>query len=745
MLALDSSGQMLDRPIEALIDTATRTVLSSGAQLGPYKIEAAIGAGGMGTVYRAIDTRLGRVIAIKIAAERYSERFQLEARAISTLNHPHVCTLYDVGPNYLVMEFIEGSMLAAEIKKGPLPAETAVRYGTQIAGALAEAHSLGIVHRDLKPGNIMVTRHGVKVLDFGLAKVPAETGITQSNAIMGTPAYMSPEQILGRDADARSDLFALGIIIYEMASGRHPWAQAGMDTMHAIVHDDPPPIHASVTGAGMAASIERIVRRCLAKQPQLRFQTMAELEATLRQAAAEPASNAAGNQPSIAVLPFANMSADKENEYFGDGLAEEVINSLAQLPAVKVAGRTSSFFFRGKDIEFAEIAKRLSVEHILEGSVRRSGNRIRVTTQLIKAADGFHLWSERYDRELTDIFAIQDEITQSIAGALRIRLSPENIAGRRHEPNLRAYDAYLKAREQWFRLTPESLPRVKELLEQAIAIDPEFALAYSLLGVHYTGQASFRPARELISLARAAEQEALRVDPALPEAHALLACCDGMNYEWTEAEQHWRLAMARNPVSRDVLFWHANHYLLPVGRAFEAVKAETAVLDQDPLNLLYRHHYAVALLHADRAQDAEVELRRVLEINENSQLALGTLGSLCARQARFDEALALTERAYALRPHSNAIAGQLAALLFRAGSTDRADALLETLRSGNAYGAPTGLALFHALRGEFDRAAHWAGEAIEERYPNVVAILGPFLRPTPQWPALAKRMHLPAA
>ncbi len=292
-------------------------------------------------------------------------------------------------------------------------------------------------------------------------------------------------------------------------------------------------------------------------------------------------------------------------------------------------------------------------------------------------------------------------------------------------------------------MTPESLPRFKELLEQAVELDPKFALAHSLLGAHYTAQASYRPALESIPLARSAQEAALLVDPSLPEAHALLGVCAGMEYNWTGAERHWRLALAGEPVSRDVLFWYGNHYLMPLGRLSEALNAESIVLDADPLNLLYRHHYAVSLQHSGRLQDAEVELRRVLEVNENSTLALGTLGLICAQQERSEEALALTERAHTLIPELHPIAGQLAALLARAGAGDRANALVEQLRSGQAYGSATGLAMFHALRGEFDQATEWAERAIEERHPRLIPMLGPLLRPTPQWFALAKLMKLP--
>jgi len=472
---------------------------------------------------------------------------------------------------------------------------------------------------------------------------------------------------------------------------------------------------------------------------------MGEVRAVLEQPATELA-RPIGREPSVAVLPFANMSADKENEYFSDGLAEEIINVLANMPGLKVAGRTSSFFFRGKDVEFEEIGQRLHVDHILEGSVRKSGSRLRVTAQLIKVADGFHLWSERYDRELTDVFAVQDEITQAIATALQVKLSPETVPPRRHAPDLRAYDAYLKALDQWSRPTPESLMRVREYLDRAIALDPEFAPARTALGLYYSMMAGLgkRPTREVIPLARAAVREALRIDPSLSEPHALLGVWAGGydDYDWHRAEQHWRVALAREPVSCHVRFWYGNHYLLPLGRFQDALDAMAKGLEGDPINLLYRHHFADGLRNAGRFEEAEAELRRILELDGNFPMAVGTLGALCAQQGKLDEALALSEKAYALTPLPLA-AGQLSALLLRTGETSRADTLLEGLRPGTAWGASTGMAIFHALCDEFDQAAEWVERAIEDRYPRLVATFGPLLRSSRRWPALARMMNLP--
>jgi eukaryotic-like serine/threonine-protein kinase len=717
--------------------------LTPGTRLGPYEIVSLLGAGGMGEVYKARDTRLDRTVAIKVLPAPVAHdsdrlrRFEHEARAIASLNHPHICQLYDIGPGYLVLEYIDGAPL-----RGPVAAPEAVRQAIQIARALEAAHDRGILHRDLKPTNVLITRDGtIKLVDFGLAKllrsssgdaddVTHTVAHTVAGAILGSPGYMSPEQAAGNALDVPSDVFSFGIVLHELLTG-----------VRASHEGD-----AFRSGQAAPSALARIVQRCLAANPRDRFQTMSEVRAVLEYASRDLTSAARDHKPSIAVLPFANMSADKENEYFGDGLAEEVINALAQVSGLQVAGRTSSFLFRGRDVELAEVGRRLNVEHLLEGSVRKAGNRVRVTAQLIKVADGFHVWSDRYDRELTDIFAIQDEITQAIASALRIRLSVESSTSRSHTPNLRAYEAYLKARELWSRALVESFEQTKALLEHAISLDPQFALPYSLLGGCYTLLANlgYKPAHEVMPLARAAEETALRVDPVLPEAHALLGVCAGnFGHDWIGAEREWRMAMSREPISRDVLFWYGNHYLLPIGRVAEAVETMARGLQEDPLNLLYRHHYARGLRHLGRLDEAEAELRGILDLDGTSPWALETLGAVCAQQGNFEEALALTERAHVVTPWSYTVVGQLAALLERAGDRKRADALVETLGTGEAYGASTGLAIFHAMRGDVEQSAEWAARGIAQRFLPLVYVIAPLLRSQRQWPALARLLNLP--
>jgi TolB-like protein/Tfp pilus assembly protein PilF len=696
----------------------------------------------MGEVYKARDPRLNRDVALKVSAAQFSERFEREAKAIAALNHPNICTLHDIGPNYLVMEFIEGTPL-----HGPLPLDQALRYAAQICDALDAAHKKNITHRDLKPANILVTASGVKLLDFGLAKIAVASvpdgatetmSLTEAGAVMGTPAYMSPEQAKGEEVDARSDIFSFGVVLYEMLSGRRAFARnSSVETMSAILRDEPAALDAP-------SHVSEIVMRCLRKSSKDRFQTVSDVRRALDQASAKPAEQ----QPSIAVLPFTNLSADKENEYFSDGLAEEIINELAHVRGLKVIARTSAFAFRGKEQDIRGIAEALGVRTILEGSVRRAGSRIRVTAQLINAEDGSHLWSERYDRELADVFAIQDEIAQAIAAALQMKLSAE--PARHYTPNLPAYEAYLKGRHHLARFTPESLARSRECFEQAIALDPKFALAHVGLGSYFLNCAvlGFMPAHEAMPLVREAAKRALDIDPSLPEAHAMLGVVAGIyEYDWKEAERRFRLSMTRDPVPAYARDLYGFFYLLPRGRLQEAGEELERALKLDPLAVIVRVRLAICLLAVGRKAEAETEFRQVLELDENSQPALANMAFIHALRGDLAEALAFAEKAYAVAPGLGQVMGLLAGVLALSGDIDRAEGLLEKLRPGQAYGAPRALAIFHLLCGEVEKAADWTGKAIEQRDPLITFFLrhplAKALRSTARWPALAKMMNLP--
>jgi TolB-like protein/tRNA A-37 threonylcarbamoyl transferase component Bud32/Tfp pilus assembly protein PilF len=722
--------------------------LERGDKLGPYEILEPIGKGGMGEVWKARDTRLNRNVAVKRLNGLHTARFAQEARAIAALNHPHICQIFDIGPDYLVLEYIEGQPLLSHANPGPLPVEEVIRLAVQIAEALDAAHRKGVVHRDLKPANILVTADGsVKLLDFGLAKqvaLSAETAADETGTIegtvMGTAAYMAPEQAAGQPLDARSDIFSFGAVLYELLSGRQPFrGENAISTMAAILHTEPAPLDAP-------AALQQILKRCLAKPPAQRYQTAAELRQALRGWAQMEAP--APLQPSIAVLPFANMGADQENEYFSDGLAEEIINFLAQIPGLKVTARTSAFAFRGKEQDIRKIASALGVATILEGSVRRSGNRIRVTAQLINAADGYHLWSQRYDREMADLFDLQDEIAHAIASTLQVKLSGAPAPFEQHKPNLPAYEALLKARHYLGSFRPDLLPSIKGYFEQAIALDPKFALAHCEYGGYFGAMAlvGTLPANYALPMMSSLARTALELEPSLPEGHAMLgyvAAC--LQHDWEEAERRFRVAMARDPIPVFVRLYYVMGYLLPTGRAPEAVRQIDLAVQGDPLNLTLRVYRALCLAAAGRDQEAVAGYREVLEFNPAVPAAQGALAAYQTSRGELDQALADCEKAYALAPVPQAI-GLLAGLLRRTGDTRRAEELLAKL-DPDAVGAPRGLALYHWALQEFDAEADCLATAIDQHDPYGAIYLrvwyGREQRSTPRWAELMRKLALP--
>lgn len=698
----------------------------------------------MGQVYTAKDTRLGRIVAIKVSGDQFSERFEREAHAIAQLNHPHICQLYDVGPDYLVMEYIEGTPL-----KGPLPLNEALKYSLQICDGLDAAHKKGVTHRDLKPANILLTHAGVKLLDFGIAQVASgplsdddvtqDFGLTQTGTILGTAGYMSPEQTEAKRVDARSDIFSFGVVLCEMLSGRRAFTgDSSVAVMAAVLQKEPEPVDAP-------EAVRRVIARCLRKSPDDRFQSIAEVRAALCLVSAPKPPE---ERPSIAVLPFANMSRDADDEYFSDGLAEEIINALVKLPGLKVIARTSAFAFKGQNTDIRKIANVLGVANVLEGSVRRAGNRIRVTAQLITASDGSHLWSERYDRQMDDLFAMQDEIAGAIASELKVKFAVTSPARPRRQPGLQAYEAYLRYRQYQWAFTPQALRLSRECLEQAIALDPEFALPYVGLADHYFASTTFGHADDLVPRARRLAERALELDPDLAEAHGMLGALAAFyKPDFQEAEHRFRNALAGESVPWHVRSWYSFFFLRSLGRNEEAKRQAERALEDNPLSQILHWCLANVLEGMGLHAEAQVALERAVDLDSQFWPAWSTLALHHAELGRPAETRMSAEKAYSIYPNPYTI-GLLAGVLQSAGDQARSESLLDQISAGSE-GASIALAYFHLVKGDIDEAVAFAGQALDEGYPMATNMfIRPFewqLRRSPGWAVLLRKLNLPEA
>ncbi len=700
--------------------------LTPGTRLGPYEILGALGAGGMGEVYRARDPRLGRDVAIKVMSSELARdtewlrRFEQEARATASLSHPNILSVYDVGSSdgrsYVVTELLEGETLRDRVAQGPLPIRKATEVSLQILSGLSAAHSRGIVHRDLKPENIFLTRHGqAKILDFGLAKVvktpdaPPDlqpTLVSQPGIVVGTASYMAPEQARGFAADARSDLFSFGAMLYEMLCGQRAFqGNSAADTMSAILKEEPP--HLSRRGIAAPPALVRILNRCLEKEAADRFQSARDvafaLESIPDAQSETPAAREKVTEKSIAVLPFSNMGGDAEQDYFTDGLAEELINALAGLSGLRVASRTSAFRFRGRDLDIREIGHQLNVEAVLEGSVRRAGKRLRITAQLINVADGYHLWSQRYDRELEDVFAIQDEITESIVKTLKpTLLGEQKSVTRRHTDNLEAYELYLKGRHFWQERTQSALRTSIECFEKAITFDPDYALAYagiadSLCILQVYGYARYEEAQ---AQAQIAVQRAIEADPTLAEAHFAAAMYTlYFGEKWPDAEKSFRKAIDLSP--RTALF-HAyfGFFLSGLHRWPEVESCVAKTLELDPFSGLSLGLFGISMVIAGRYDEAIRFAGRATELQPNLPVALLALAQAYRNLGHHDQAIAAGEKLAVVSRRTPWFLGALGAAYASAGRSQDARALLDEFRerSKREYIAPhCGIAIYAAL------------------------------------------------
>ena len=699
------------------------TVPFEGRRIGPYEITARIGAGGMGEVYLARDTRLDRAVAIKVLPSSVSDdrrsrdRLEREARAVATLNHPNICTLHDVGSHdgvdFLVMEHLDGETLAARIARGPITTDAAVEYALQIASALDRAHRSGILHRDLKPGNVMLTEVGAKLLDFGLAKMlDADIDVTRTaeGVIVGTVAYMSPEQAQGLPLDARSDVFSFGTVLYEMASGQRAFGgHTAAQVLSAILRDDPVPLPAF-------SPLASIVGRCMAKQPSQRFQAMTEVLRALQQAWTSPVKEA----PSIAVLPFANMSADPENEYFSDGLAEEIINALTKIDGLHVAARSSSFSFKGKTAEVGEVAQRLKVRHILEGSVRKAGARVRVTAQLVDSSNGYQLWSERYDRQLEDIFDVQDDIARSIVERLKVAFGAgdsERLV-KATTNNVEAYQHYLKGRAMLYRRGRWVRPAL-ESFKKAITLDSGYAQAWAGVADAYTVLCfgGDNDPSETMPLALDAAMRATTMDAGSAESHNALATAALLwERDFEKAGREFRESLALNPKYMQARCWYGLFFLQwSVGRLRDGLAESQRAIEDDPLSSYAWTVWSFALATVQRYEEAVRAAETAVEHDPESYLAQWELGLAYHWNQQYDQAIATLEPLWTQTGGHGWIILGLVPAFVRTGRVDDArrvfDGLLDP--ANDAYVPAFNLALCASVLGDHERAIAFCEKSIE--------------------------------
>jgi len=832
--------------------------LSPGTRVGPYEIAGLVGAGGMGEVYRASDPRLGREVAIKILPPSFAHdpdrlrRFEQEARAAGVLNHPNIVAVHDVGTQdgapYVVSELLEGETLRDALAGGGMSARRALDYAVQLARGLAAAHEKGIIHRDLKPENVFVTRDGrVKILDFGLAKLaepkiplgavtnaPTAAPATEAGVVLGTLNYMAPEQARGAAADARSDIFSFGAVLYEMLSGERAFARpSAADTISAILKEDPrefPP------ASDVPPGLDRVVRHCLEKDPERRFQSARDLVFGLESLSDSPGTAsgaaprrarwwpfaaglaaavlavaalilirprtgrreapAASDRKSIAVLPFQNLSPEAENAYFADGMMEDILTQLAKIRDLKVISRASVMRYKGSQKPIPAIASELGVATVLEGSVRRAGDRVRITGQLIDARTDQHLWAETYDRDLKDVFAIQSEVAQRIAAALSATLSPAERKRIEQPPtrNLAAYDLYQKGRELYNRYTREDNDEAIRLFRKALEIDPGFALAYAgLADSHAQGAIRFGMPPSAFSTSLEMSRKAIALDPELPEGYKALGMAYFSKAAYRQALEASRRAVEINPNHQPAIT-NVGLLLWLLGRPDEGLPRLVRGTELDPSGPVAAISLSTCYSTLGEADRSEQSLKRALVLQPRGSQANSHLIYFYLAEHREAEARRQTEEALQFLSDSRFVmaAGMmemtvgsrdrarqlferilpsvrgygtgnrqaapgvetvLAYLLLQQGERERAGALLEEslaadrdgLAAGNEdWGVPFDAACAHAIRGEKDEAFRWLDKAIEagwRGYPITTRIpLLDALRSDPRFAQMESRL-----
>lgn len=744
-----------------------------GTRVGPYRIEAPIGAGGMGVVFKARDTRLNRDVALKIihpasSNTQLEEAFLREARLASSLNHPGIVTIYDMifigGLTCIVMEFVSGSPLHHVIPQGGLPIGRALAIGCAIGNAVAAAHAAGVVHRDLKPANVLVrSDDSIKILDFGLAKMmataspDAETealSIFHGSAV-GTVGYMPPEQADGEQADTRADIFSFGVILYRMLTGAMPFSGASSIEVLRATHRQDPPSMRSIRPE-IPQTIERSVRRSLAPNAADRFQTMSELLEQLSPETTKP--SAASRQPAertIAVLPLVNISPDPENEYLCDGLAEELIDGLTRIVGLRVVSRSSSFQFKGTNPDVREIGQRLGVRLVVNGSLRRSSANIRLAVQLTQTSDGFQVWSKRFDAKAQDLFALQDELTSAVLEELRQQLGARFSAlNTIHDsPAPEAYDLYLRARYAFNRETPMGFQEARDLFRSAAAADPNFAPAW--IGIAETHMRlewyGLEPASKAAPAAKSALDAALRLRPDSAAGLCNLAITQaGWDWDWAAAGETFQRALNAGPDLAKVHFHYGLDFLTPQGRLQEALEEMRLAGQLDPLSAIVNTAIGGCLYRMQRYAEAARTLKATLETAPGFGHAYWSLGRVLLEQGLWDEAIRHFDRAAEIMGHPPAALAESAYCHARMGRRDAAQAAIKELRrrSENEPVSPLSEALVYAGLGEDDAAMERLELAFRRRMLHLIWVnVDPrfaALRNNPGFRDLLSSMGLPA-
>ncbi|OGC93681.1 MAG: hypothetical protein A2W25_06170 [candidate division Zixibacteria bacterium RBG_16_53_22] len=712
--------------------------LEAGLIISHYRIQGLVGHGGLGEVYLAEDLNLKRQAALKLFRLTSDSKcdpestIEIEAQTAASLNHPNIVTIYEIfnyqGYPVISMEYVRGRRLSSLIKESNLSFNQILDFAIQLCCGLSAAHKAGIIHRDIKPDNIMVTTGDqIKIMDFGLAVRLNIACPERQESIAGTYSYMSPEQARGEEVDARSDLFSTGIVLYEMTTGQLPFKDAHQAAiLYSIINEHPPPIMTFVLNA--PDGFQQILDKALRKDPASRYQSADEITADLKllrenidKIEHEAAAVAEKLIPSIAVLPFRDMSPQRSQEYFGEGIAEEIINGLAKMKGIRVVARTSSFTFKDSSFDIKEVGRKLAVQSILEGSVRYFDNRMRITAQLIDAESGYHIWSERYDRVMGDMFAIQEEIALSIADKLEVKMEDDNTWQKVKCPtgNLDAYCLYLKGRYFWNMRTAESLGKAISYFERAIELDNEYASAYTGLSDAFRALPDYAECdpNEAYEKAKRMAIRAIEIDDTLAEAHASLAVVLNYGFDWAGAKREFQKAIDLNPEYATAHHWYALYFMYKA-QFSEAIAEIRKALSLDPLSLAINRDLGTIYYYSGRYDEAIDALQKTVELDSNFSLVHELLGRVYLEKDMHEAALKEFHQEKNSNLNRRPVLDAWIGIAFtKMGRNENAEDLLKNLleKSASAYISPYSLSLMCFVLGNEEQGFRWLEKAWQMR------------------------------